>query len=83
MDWSNRFTFGGFTVSYSTFHQMWEVIAERDGVEVSYRWFRKREIAEPFAINKLAKGAQMNTKPIEENGKAVAEMVNLLRAKVI
>ena len=59
------------------------MISEKDGVEVSYRWFRKREIAEPFAINKLAKGAQMNTKPIEENGKAVAEMVNLLRAKGI
>ena len=52
-------------------------------IEVSYRWFRKREIAEAFAINKLAKGAQMNTKAIEENGKAVAEMVKLLRAKVI
>ena len=36
-----------------------------------------------FAINKLAKGAQMNTKAIEENGKAVAGMVNSLRAKVI
>ena len=59
------------------------VLQEKDGVQVSYRWFRKREIAEAFAINKLAKGAQMNTKPIEENGKALAEMVNLLRAKVI
>jgi len=78
-----HFSLGGFTVSYSTFHQMREVISEKDGVEVSYRWFRKREIAEAFTINKLAKGAQMNTKAIEENGKAVAEMVNLLRAKVI
>ena len=83
MDWANRFSLSGLIVTYSSFHQMWEVITERDGIEVSYRWLRKREIAEAFAINKLAKGAQMNTKAIEENGKALAEMVNLLRAKVI
>ena len=35
------------------------------------------------AINKLSQAVVMNTKAIEENGKAVAEMVNLLRAKVI
>ena len=74
---------GVYCLLQYVFFQMWEVISEKDGVEVSYRWFRKREIAEAFAINKLAKGAQMNTKAIEENGKAVAEMVNLLRAKVI
>jgi len=34
-------------------------------------------------MNKLSQAVEMNTKAIEENGKAVAEMVNLLRAKVI
>jgi len=34
-------------------------------------------------MSKLAHAVDMNTKAIEENGKAVAEMVNLLRAKVI
>ena len=34
------------------------------------------------AMNKLSQAAVMNTKAIE-NGKAVAEMVNLLRAKLI
>ena len=34
-------------------------------------------------ISKLAQAADANTKAIEENGKAVAEMVNLLWAKVI
>ena len=34
-------------------------------------------------MNKLSQAMEMNTKAIEENGKAVAEMVNLLRAKVI
>jgi hypothetical protein len=29
MDWSNRFTLGGFTVTYSTFQMAWEVIDER------------------------------------------------------
>ena len=35
------------------------------------------------AMNKLFQDVVMNTKAIEENGKAVAEMVNLLRAKFI
>jgi len=34
-------------------------------------------------MNKLSQAVVMNTKAIEENGKVVAEMVNLLRAKVI
>ena len=35
------------------------------------------------AMNKLSQAVVMNTKANEENGKAVAEMVNLLRAKLI
>jgi len=35
------------------------------------------------AMSKPAQTVEANTKAIEENGKAVAEMVNLLRAKVI
>ena len=34
-------------------------------------------------MNKLSKAVKMNTKAIEENGKAVAEMVNLLRTNLI
>ena len=34
------------------------------------------------AMNKLSQAVVMNTKAIE-NGKAVAEMVNLLRAKLV
>ena len=58
------------------------------------RWFFQRDetndrgafkLAEKSneAINKLSQAVVMNTKAIEENGKAVAEMVNLLRAKMI
>ena len=35
------------------------------------------------AMNKLSQAVVMSTKAIEENGKAVAEMLNLLRAKLI
>ena len=62
---SNRFSLVGLIVSYSTLHQMWEVITEKDGIEVSYRSFRKREIAEAFALNKLANGMKVNIKAIE------------------
>ena len=35
------------------------------------------------AINKLSQAVEMNTKAIEENGIAVAELVNQLRTKLI
>ncbi len=35
MGHANRFTLGGFIVSYSKFHQMLEVITQRDEIEVS------------------------------------------------
>ena len=46
---------------------------------------RAFELAEKSneAINKLSQAVVMNTKAIKENGKAFAEMVNLLRANVI
>ena len=46
---------------------------------------RAFELAEKSneAMNKLSQAVGMNTKTIEENGKGVAEIVNLLRAKVI
>ena len=46
---------------------------------------RAFELAEKSneAMNKLSQAVEMNTKAIEENWKAFAEMVNLLRAKVI
>ena len=50
MDWSNRFSLGCFIVSYSTLHQMWEVITEKDGIEVSYRWFPSERKAEAFGL---------------------------------
>ena len=75
MDWSNRFALGGFTVSHSPFRQGWEVIKEKDRMEVSYRWFPTKEKAEAFAMNKLSTEVDLNTK-------AVAEMVNLLRTNV-
>ena len=83
MDRSNRFTLRRFTVSYNTFHQMWEVITEKEGIEVSYRLYGTKEKAEAFVFSKLANGVEMNTKAIEENGKAVTEMMKLLRARVI
>ena len=53
MDWSNRFTIGGFTVSYCTLNQMWEVIEKGKSLEVSYRWFTSKENAEAFCLKKL------------------------------
>ena len=55
MDWSNRFTLGGFIVFYSTFQQMWEVIEKRDGYEVAFRWFYSKKKAEAFCLRKLKK----------------------------
>ena len=63
--------------------QMWEVITERDGIEVSYRWFPTKKKAEPSAINKLARAVDANTKAFEKNREAVAEMLSLLKTMVI
>ena len=48
----NRFKLSNCTVSYSTLKQAWEVIMEKDGLEVSYRWFYSKEKAESFALQK-------------------------------
>ena len=46
---------------------------------------RAFELAEKIneAMSKLAHAVEMNTKAIEQNGRAMTEMVNLLSAKVI
>ena len=46
---------------------------------------RAFELAEKSndAMNKLSQAVEMNAKAIEESGKAVAEMVNLFRTKLI
>ncbi|SVB75493.1 uncharacterized protein METZ01_LOCUS228347 [marine metagenome] len=45
MDWSNRFTLGGFTVTYCTFQMAWEVVEDRDGYDPAFRWFSTRKEA--------------------------------------
>ena len=75
MEWTNRYSLCGFTNPYSKFRKGWEVIKEKDGMEVSYRWFPTKKKAETFAMNKLSTAVDLNTK-------AVAEMVNLLRTNV-
>ena len=50
MDWANRITLGGFTVTYSTLKMAWEVIDERNGYEVAYRWFYSKYKAEDFCL---------------------------------
>ena len=54
MDWSNRFTLAGLIVSYSKLYQIWEVITEKDGIEVSYRWFGSKKKAEDFALKLIS-----------------------------
>ena len=48
----NRFTLSNCIVSYSTSKQAWEVIMERDGMEICYRWFYSKQRAENFALQK-------------------------------
>ena len=83
MDWANRFSLSRLIVSYTMLLQMWEVITERDGIEVSYSWFPTKKKAEPSAMNKLARAVDANTKAFEKNREAVAEMLSLLKTKVI
>ena len=56
------------------FYQMFEVITERDGMEVSCRWFLPKREKKAFAMIKLSIAVEKNTKAIRENGKAATEM---------
>ena len=49
----NRFTLGRFTVTYCTFEMAWEVVEEREGYEVAYRWFGSRKKAEAFCLGRI------------------------------
>ena len=57
MDWSNRFTIGGFTVSYSSFQMAWKVvekIKDDDRTELCHRWFKNRESAEKWCTDRIS-----------------------------
>ena len=66
MDWSNRFTLAGFTVTYCTFQMAWEVIEKKGDYEVAFRWFSSKKKAEAFAMKKLATALDLNTKAVEQ-----------------
>ena len=58
MDWSNRFTLGGFTVTYCMLEMAWEVIEKKaedeDRTEVSHRWFQNPEVAERWCLKRVS-----------------------------
>ena len=62
---------------------MWELIIEKDDIGVGYQWFREWENAQAFTTRKSVQAMDMDTQVIHVNGKAVAEMQNFLRAKVV
>jgi hypothetical protein len=45
MDWSNRFNFGRFFVTYCTFQIPWEVIEKKGGPRGLYKFARFRNCA--------------------------------------
>ena len=53
MDWSNRFTFGRFTVTYCMFQMAWEVIEKQGDYELAYRWFHSKQKAENFCLGQI------------------------------
>ena len=48
MDWSNRFTFGGFVISYSSFQRGWEEIEKKGEYEFAFRWFPSKQKGRKF-----------------------------------
>jgi hypothetical protein len=53
MDWSNRFTIGGFTATRSTFQMAREVIEKQGDYEVAFRWFPSKQKAEDFCLGRI------------------------------
>ena len=57
MDWSNRFTLAGFTVTYCTFQMAWEVIEkaeEDDRMEISHRWFKDHKATDKVVCGRIS-----------------------------
>jgi len=53
MDWANRFTLGGFTVTYSTFQMAWEVVEKQGDYELAYCWFYSQQRAEDICLGRI------------------------------
>ena len=53
MDWSNRFNFGGFFVTYCTFQIPWEVIEKKDDYKLAYYWLPTKHKAEDFYLGRI------------------------------
>ena len=66
---------------YDASAKEWEKFLQKD--EANYRRAFKLAEKSNEAMNKLSQAVEMNTKAYEEKGKAISEMVNQLRAKVI
>ena len=71
----------GVTYIYDASAKEWGKFFQRD--EANDRRAFKLAEKNNEAMNKLSLAVKMNTKEIEENWKAVAEMMNLPRAKFI
>ena len=57
MDWSNRFTLAGFTVTYCIFQMVWEMIKKTeddDRMEICHRWYKNRELAEKWYTDRIS-----------------------------
>ena len=66
---------------YDASAKEWEKFLQKD--EANYRRAFKLAEKSNEAMSKLSQAVEMNTKAYEEKGKAISEMVNQLRAKVI
>ena len=62
MDWSNRFTIGGFTVSYCTLNLMWEVIEKMEALGIY------EVIPEDFGLIDYANTSKIEAQEIIKEG---------------
>jgi len=53
MDWSNRFNFGGFFVTYCTFQIPWEVIEKKGDYEIAFQLCASKQKAEDFFLGRI------------------------------
>ena len=53
MDWANRFTLGGFVISYLFSQMAWEVIEKKDDYKIAYHWFPTKQKAENFCLGRI------------------------------
>ena len=68
MEWANRFSLGGFTVTYSTFQMAWEVLEKKAGIKLPSGGSSNGSRLKIFAMDGLVENSTVFSQNPEHQG---------------